>query len=65
MIVTSTFRENQARMGGAIASIDGSRLYVFDSSFLDNEASSEGGALWRDGDCAYVQPRHLPPQYRR
>ncbi len=40
--------------GGAIASIEASRLYLFDSSFLDNEASREGGALWRDGECAYI-----------
>ena len=49
-----TFRNNKARMGGAVASIDVSHLFVFESRFLDNEASGKGGALWRDGDCGYI-----------
>ena len=55
IVLDATFRNNQARYGGAIASIDASRLYLFDSSFLDNDASRQGGALWRDGECAFVQ----------
>ena len=51
--VDTTFRNSKARMGGALASIDASHLYIFESNFLDNEASSKGGALWRDGRCGY------------
>lgn len=54
LLVDATFRNNRARMGGAVASIGASRLNVFDSSFLDNEASGEGGAIWRFGACSYV-----------
>lgn len=54
MLVNATFRITRARMGGAVASIGASRLNVFDSSFLDNEASSEGGAIWRHGVCSYI-----------
>ena len=51
--VDTTFRNSKARMGGALASINGSHMYVYESAFYDNEASSRGGALWRDGRCGY------------
>ena len=53
MLVNTVLRSNKARMGGALAAIDASHFFVFESSFLDNEASSKGGALWRDGACGY------------
>ena len=53
VLYDATFRDNKARMGGALAAIDFSHLYIFKSHFLDNEASGRGGALWRAGACAY------------
>jgi len=53
LVMDASFRNSEARYGGAIASIDASHVHIFESSFLDNHASSKGGALWRDGVCGY------------
>ncbi len=54
IVVDGNFRNNKARMGGAVASIDRSHILILESSFLDNEASSKAGALWRDGACGHI-----------
>ena len=54
ILYDATFRNNKARMGGAVATLDASHLYIFESRFFDNEASGKGGALWRGGACGYI-----------
>ncbi len=54
ILSNATFRYNKAWMGGAVASIDTSHLFITESSFLDNEASGEGGAVWMRGDCGHI-----------
>ena len=53
LLMDASFRRNKARMGGGVASIGGSHIYLYESSFFDNEASSKGGALWRNGRCGF------------
>ena len=53
-VSTVTFRGNKARRGGAIAATGNSSLKVFDSSFLDNAAASQGGAIWSAGNYGCV-----------
>jgi predicted outer membrane repeat protein len=57
-IVSSTFRGNRSRFGGAVYSVL-SDLTVVDSDFEDNQATgSDGGAIYTDG--AYV-PKDTDP----
>ena len=49
-----TFRNNQARWGGAIANRDLSILRIYDSGFYDNAATHRGGAIYGDGRCIRV-----------
>ena len=44
-----TFQDNQALSGGALANDDRGGLVITDSSFLDNIASWDGGALYLAG----------------
>lgn len=52
-IVRSVFRRNRAISGGAIDNLL-SPLTVVDSTFLYNEATGGGGALYTDGGSEYI-----------
>ena len=61
-VANVNFRNNRARYGGAIASMDSADLKVYDSMFLDNVAEEQlGGAVWNDGACGHLDNN----QFRR
>ena len=50
LISNMTFKDNKARSGGAVA-VQGGKVGIYNSNFLDNSAEGKGGAIWFDTTC--------------
>jgi hypothetical protein len=50
LITTSVFRDNRARMGGAVATEGTARTQVLNSTFACNSSDVEGGAVHANGN---------------